>query len=147
LRVQKKKRCFVGRGGSLLEAWGVVRVEDDDMRYGESRVGRLNTAYILSTNATCDALSSRGRCCHPCTEQRAKGWGLGGLAVELTRRTTLNPNRLLSLSLRLKDLLGPVTRVKKKKKKLNPHPETRCFSSSSFLLSSLELGDTKVYEH
>ena len=38
--------------------------------------------------------------------------GVGALGVELTSQT------LVSLSLRLKDLLGPVTRVKKKKKKV-----------------------------
>ena len=32
----------------------------------------------------------------------------------------------VSLNLRLKDLLGPVTRVKKKKKKTSKRPKSRC---------------------
>jgi len=55
--VEKQKRCFAGGGGSLLEAWGVVRVEDAD-----------------------NALSSGDRCCHLGTEQRAGGVGVGGVS-------------------------------------------------------------------
>ena len=54
-------------------------------------------------------------------------------AVVPRRARIRDPKTLVSLSLRLKDLLGPVTRVKKEKKKMR---ETLCaLSSLLFLLA------------
>ena len=49
-------------------------------------------------------------------------------------------------SLRLKDLLGPATRVKKKQNTSEQMKESGVILSSSLLLSSQELSDTTIYE-